>query len=263
MSKAAKFLTPLLLELGGKNPVIIDETADVDKAVRQTLFARTVNCGQMCVAPDYVLCHEDVMEEFVERISSKMNEWFHPESNGGDYDRSYVGKLVNRQQFERVVNMLRSTKGKVVCGGSYDEETLMVEPTVIVVDEYEDEGMKQETFGPLLWVKRVKGVEEAVEHINSREKSLSLYMFSSSSRNQQFVVNNTSSGGMQINGAIAYLGNPNLGFGGVGSSGMGAYHGDRTFYTFSHTKAVVQSLYEQRVLYPPRNGWKLKLIPYI
>merc|ERR1712061_5888 len=116
---------------------------------------------------------------------------------------------------------------------------------------------------PVLWVKSVKNVPEAVAYINTRPKSLSLYMFSENKKNQNYVVNNTSSGGMQINGAAGYIGNHNLGFGGVGASGMGSYHGKRTFYTFCHTKPVVRNLSEQKILYPPRDGWKLKLLNYM
>merc|ERR1719419_798377 len=134
--------------------------------------------------------------------------------------------------------MIEHSAGEVVVGGGHDAVTRRIEPTVVRVDSWDDAGMQQETFGPVLWVKSVQNVEEAVDFINGRPKSLSLYMFSEDRRNQDFVVNNTSSGGMQINAVVGYATHEGLPFGGVGASGMGAYHGQRTFDTFCHKKAV-------------------------
>lgn len=260
MGKAAKYLTPVILELGGKNPVIIDETADVEKASRQILNARTVNCGQMCISPDYVLCSEKKLDAFVAAAEKTAYKWFDKEEN---VDK-FVGKIVSKKQFDRVVGMIENTKGEILVGGKSDEETRRVEPTIIKVDDWDDFGMKEETFGPVLWIKSVKDVEEAVNYINTRPKSLSLYMFSENQKNMDFVVNNTSSGGMQINGAAGYIANPNLGFGGVGASGMGAYHGDKTFYSFCHMKPVVKNLGEASFLYIPRDtNFKMKLLNYM
>ena len=211
----------------------------------------------MCISPDYVLCHEDKLDALIDAVGKTANKWFETKE---DCDKC-VGKIVSKQQFERVTEMIKSTNGEIVFGGDYDESTRIVQPTVIVVKDWNDAGMKEETFGPVLWIKSVKDVQEAVEYINTREKSLSLYMFSEDTKNQSYVVNNTSAGGMQINGAASYIGNTNLGFGGVGASGMGQYHGDKTFEIFSHKKPVVKSLGEASILYPPRNKeWILKYL---
>ena len=244
----------ILLCHKGKNPTIVDETANIDKAVRQILCARTLNSGQMCISPDYILCHKSKMNEFLKKAKSTLLEWS---------KEKYVGRIVNEKQFERVASMLKNTDGEVIYGGNCNKETLEVEPTIIKVNDWYDYGMKQETFGPVLWVKEVNDIREAVMYINQRPKSLSLYMFSENRRNQDYVVNNTSAGGMQINGCAGYIGNPNIGFGGVGASGMGSYHGDQSFYTFCHAKPVVRNLAEVKLLYPPRDGWKLKLLSYL
>merc|ERR1712129_133307 len=161
--------------LGGKNPVIVDETANVYKAARQMLSSRTINCGQMCISPDYVLCHEDKMDEFVKAIKETATKWF---STKEDCDKC-VGKIVSSQQFDRVTKMIKATKGEIIFGGDFDEKTSYIQPTVIRVDDWEDYGMKQETFGPVLWIApAIKNVQQAVDYINTRDKSLSLYMFS-------------------------------------------------------------------------------------
>eukprot|EP01084_Bolivina_argentea_P132896 234514_1 len=257
MEKAAKNLTPVLLELGGKNPTIVDESANIEKTVRQVLCARTMNCGQMCISPDYVLCHKDKMNEFLEKAKLTLDIW------GKDSKHEYVGKIVSDKQFMRVIDMLKKTKGDIIYGGKYDKNSRRIEPTIVRVNDWNDYGMSQETFGPVLWVKEVNDVKEAVDYVNKQEKSLSLYMFSENRKNQDYVANNTSSGGMQINGAAGYISNPNVGFGGVGNSGIGQYHGAKTFHTFCHSKPVVRNLGEMKLIYPPRDGWKLKLVSYL
>ena len=261
MNKASKYLTPVLLELGGKNPTLIDETANIKKSARQIISARTVNCGQMCISPDYVLCHKDKINEFLEISKNIINEWYNNNNNNNDDD--YVGHIVNKKQFNRVIDMLNNTNGEIICGGNYNENTLKISPTIIKVNDYNDYGLKQETFGPILWVKEIDNIFEAVNYINNQPKPLSLYMFSENKLNQDYVVNNTSSGGMQINGAAGYIANENIGFGGVGNSGQGQYHGKKTFLSFCHTKPIVKSLSEQKIIYPPRDGWKLKLLNYM
>eukprot|EP01084_Bolivina_argentea_P018896 35152_1 len=258
MSKAAKFLTPVLLELGGKNPTIIDESANIDKAVTSILVFATANCGQTCFRPDYVLCHKDKINEFCEKSRKKLNEWFK------NYGNKYVGKIVNNKQFDRVIEMLKNTKGEIIHGGKYNKDKLQIDPTIIKVNNWNDCGMKQETFGPILWVKEVNDIVEAVNYVNNQEKPLSLYMFSENKANQNYVISNTSSGAMEINSALPYL-NPNVAFGGVGSSGTGAYGGNKTFYLFFHTKPVVKKLLDlvTTMLTPPRDGWKEKIMSYV
>merc|ERR1712129_421599 len=224
------------------------------------LSSRTINCGQMCISPDYVLCHEDKMDEFVKAIKETATKWF---STKEDCDKC-VGKIVSSQQFDRVTKMIKDTKGEIIFGGDFDEKTSYIQPTVIRVNDWEDYGMKEETFGPVLWIApAIKNVQQAVDYINTREKSLSLYMFSENAKNQSFVINNTSAGAVQVNGTSGYIANDNVGFGGVGASGMGQYHGDKTFEIFSHNKPVCKSIGENKTTYPPRQvniDWLLKYV---
>jgi len=160
--------------------------------------------------------------------------------------------------------MFESTKGTVVCGGQSDAKTRRFQPTIVRC-ELEDPGLEQETFGPILWVVPVESVQSAVEYINNRAKSLTLYLFSNDDFTKNYVIHNTSSGGMQVNGTIVYAGHGGLGFGGVGESGLGSYHGKYSFDTFTHKKPVVKSLLEMPVIYPPWHAasWKAKAMRWV
>ena len=207
-----------------------------------------------------MLCHENNMDKFIDESKKYINKWF--KMDGNEYlNDEHQGIIVNDKQFKRVTDMIKNTNGEVICGGNFDSKTRKVQPTLVKLNDYNDSSMEQETFGPVLWVLPIKNIEEAVNYINTRDKSLSLYMFSKNNKNIDYVVNNTSSGGTEINGVASYLGNHNLGFGGVGRSGMGSYHGDYTFFAFSHVKPVVKKLAEGSLFYPPRNTkFKMNLL---
>jgi len=181
----------------------------------------------------------------------------------GDFQKDDVqAKLINGKQFERVVGMLKTTKGKIIQGGHYDEKTNRFELTIVKCT-LDDPTIGMETFGPILWVVSVGSVKEAVEFINTKHRSLSLYLFSKNKQNQNFVSNNTSSGAVQINGVITYAAHGQAPFGGVGNSGMGSYHGLYSFKAFTHLKPVVKSLAEMPLLYPPYPEWKEKVFRFV
>ena len=242
---------------------VCGETANIERACNQILMGRTLSCGQVCVAPDYVLCHEDIIDQLEVTMTQKLRTWF-----GSGYNKDvhpYVGHIVNEVQYKKVTALIQQTKGDVVTGGSYDPVTRRVDPTIVRLDSFDDPGMEGETFGPVLWLKSVEDMYQAVSYINSRPKPLSLYVFSEDRQTQDYVVSNTSSGGAGINAVSSYLMNEKLPFAGVGDSGMGgSYHGKWSFSTFSHMKAVSKSLYEIDFMYPPRDKWlPFKLLRFL
>eukprot|EP00092_Neocalanus_flemingeri_P035637 GFUD01038800.1.p1 GENE.GFUD01038800.1~~GFUD01038800.1.p1 ORF type:complete len:510 (-),score=146.39 GFUD01038800.1:299-1828(-) len=257
---ANKHLTPVTLELGGKSPVYIDSSADLDITTRRLLWAKCINLGQTCIAPDYVLCSKEVEVKLVEKMRSLIGEWY-----GIDPQKSpNLCRIINNRNWDRLNNLLKSTKGKVEIGGDTDPNDLYIAPTVITGVEYDEPLMLDEIFGPILPIVSVNSVEEAVQFINKREKPLTLYVFSSDKAAQDAFKTSTSSGSMVVNDAVVHLSVETLPFGGVGASGMGGYHGKYTFTTFSHQKSVLvrdfgalgEYLGETR--YPPYQDWKIK-----
>jgi len=262
---ANKHLTPVTLELGGKSPVYIDSTANMEVTVKRLIWAKFINLGQTCIAPDYVLCSKEVEGKFVEMARSLIGDWY-----GNDPQKSpNLCRIVNKRHWSRLDNLLKTTKGKIVVGGEVDSDDLYIAPTIIT-DVSEDEPvMQDEIFGPILPIVTVNTVKEAVEFINKREKPLTLYVFSADKSTQEVFKTQTSSGSMVVNDAVVHLSVETLPFGGVGGSGMGAYHGRYTFTTFSHQKSVLvrdfnaigEYLGETR--YPPYHDWKVKRMGFL
>jgi len=257
---ANKHLTPVTLELGGKSPVYIDSTADMATAVRRLVWAKFINLGQTCIAPDYMLCSQEVQDKFVTVAGDLIREWY-----GQDPQASKdLCRIVNNRNYKRLEGALTATQGKVAVGGQTDESDLYIAPTIVTGVTAEDSLMKEEIFGPILPILTVKSRQEAVDFINSRDKPLSLYVFSTDKETQNDFKNNTSSGSMVINDAIVHLSVETLPFGGVGPSGMGGYHGKYTFETFSHRKSVLArdfsaiGEYLGETRYPPYQDWKIK-----
>lgn len=243
MEKASRYLTPVTLELGGKSPCVIDHTADLRVAARRLAFGKWVNCGQTCIAPDYVLIERSVHDAFMPLLKEEIQKMFYV--NGalsGDY-----GKIINEKHFERLQSLI--IPEKVVCGGGLLPESLQIEPTVMDGVEATDAVMQEEIFGPILPILVVDDMEEAKAFILEREKPLALYLFSEDRSVRQLFVHGVSFGGGCINDTIMHIATPYMPFGGVGNSGMGSYHGKRTFETFSHTKSVVVK----------PNGWDMPL----
>lgn len=248
---AANYLTPCTLELGGKSPTYIDSTADIEIATKRILWGKFSNCGQTCVAPDYVLCDKEVQEKFVKCVEKYLKSFFGENiKQSKDYAR-----IVNERHFLRICNLLKNQK--VALGGEMDAQELYIAPTVLVDVKPEDDVMNEEIFGPILPILNVIDAREAVKFINSREKPLALYVFTNDRKVQEYFLENTSSGGVCINDTVMHLTVAALPFGGVGSSGMGSYHGKKSFDIFVHKKSAMIRNFSligekaQEVRYPP------------
>jgi len=247
MEAAARSLTPVTLELGGKSPCIVDRTADIDVAARRIAWGKFLNAGQTCIAPDYVLVERSVENQLVESLKRAVGEFYGQDiASNRDYTR-----IVNRRHHERLSKLMAGHE--VAFGGNTDPERCYIEPTVLRNVSPNSPIMQDEIFGPILPVLAIDGVDEAIEFVNRREKPLALYLFSSDPATEEKVLAGTTSGGACINGTIMHIGNSAMPFGGVGPSGMGAYHGRFSFETFSHRKAVLRRgfRFDPRMMYPP------------
>ncbi|MEM6789488.1 MAG: aldehyde dehydrogenase family protein [Myxococcota bacterium] len=256
MAAAAKHLTPVTLELGGKSPTIVDSTADLDVAARRIVWAKFFNAGQTCVAPDYVLVDARVATPFVEKLRTTIQKFYGAQPQ---HSRDY-GRIVSDRHFERLVGFL--DQGEVVCGGDHDASTRFIAPTVLTGVSEHDRIMGEEIFGPVLPVLEVGSVVEAIDFVNERPKPLALYVFTRDEAVADRVLSETSSGGACVNDALTHLSVLDLPFGGVGESGMGAYHGKASFDTFTHHKSVLakSNLLDIAVRYPPYSDTKAKII---
>ena len=233
LSKAAVHLTPATLELGGKSPCIVDKSADLKLAARRIVFGKYLNCGQTCVAPDYILCEKSVKEKFLQFVQDEIKRQY-----GTDYKNNPLyGKMVNEKHFNRVVSLIDNNK--IYCGGDSDIASLKIEPTVLDHVSWDDAVMKEEIFGPIMPVLEFEDINQVIEIINSHDKPLALYIFAGDKKVIKKVTGRCAYGGGCINDTIIHLATSYMGFGGVGESGMGAYHGKTGFDTFSHYKSIV------------------------
>lgn len=251
---AAPNLTPVALELGGRNPAIVTKKADVKLAARRLLWAKTMNSGQVCISQNYTLVDKDVLDTFVAEMKTALKE-FYP--NGAKASEDY-GRMVNAPSFERVKKMLDGTTGKIVAGGMTDAEDKFIEPTVIVITDPEDSLMQDESFGPLMPILAVDNLDQAIHIANKTHATpLGVYSFGSKEENEK-VLASTRSGGATLNDAMFHGAMSTLEFGGVGDSGSGSYRGKASFDCFTHRRAIVQtpnwleSLIKAR--YPPFAG---------
>ena len=232
MRAAAENLTPVVLELGGKSPVIVDRTTNIEVAAKRIAWGKSLNAGQTCIAPDYLLIHREVKEAFVEAFKRAIIEL-----HGEDVQESkhYV-RMVSDKAFERVSGYLND--GTVRSGGKLDAKDRYIEPTLIDNVSLDSAVMREEIFGPVLPMIEIESVEQAVAFINEREKPLALYVFADK-RSAEYVIGHTSSGGACVNDVIMHIANEKMPFGGVGNSGMGRYHGRDSLYAFSHRRAMI------------------------
>ena len=256
MTRAARHLTPVTLELGGKSPCIVDSTARLDLAAKRLVFGKLLNCGQTCVAPDYLLIDRRVKTPFLAYVQRWITVMYgeNPLDNDG-----YV-RMVNRKHFDRVMGLI--DPAKVVFGGRGDPETLKIQPTVLDNVSPEDPVMQEEIFGPVLPVLTFGQIGEALDFVNARPRPLALYLFSQEKSTQERFLRRTSFGGGCINDTVIHLATSRMGFGGVGASGMGSYHGRDSFETFSHRKSVVKksTLLDLPVRYAPYSPGKDRLL---
>lgn len=254
---AAKHLTPVTLELGGKSPCIIDTDIDLDVTAKRVVWGKCVNAGQTCIAPDYILVNNKVKKQFLERVTHYIKEFYgDPNSKSNDLSR-----IISDRHFQRISRMLT---GDIVCGGATDATDRFIYPTVIdnVTDEHP--AMREEIFGPVMPVIGYDRFDEVIQRINRGEKPLALYLFSRNNELQQRIVKETSSGAVLINETVIHAGHAGLPFGGVGNSGTGAYNGRVGFEQFSHRKPVLRRsfLFDVAQKYPPFNGAKVGFIKF-
>jgi aldehyde dehydrogenase (NAD+) len=256
MTAAAKFLTPVTLELGGKSPCLVDKTANLDIAASRIAWGKFMNAGQTCIAPDYILADASIEEELVSKLKTAIEGFYgaDPKANPD------FGRIVNVRHHRRVAALLKDA-GDVYAGGEVDEDDRYVAPTILRNVDPGSAVMQEEIFGPILPVLKVADLDEAVRFVNGREKPLALYLFSEDRGAEDRVIGETSSGGVCVNGTIFHLANHNLPFGGVGPSGMGAYHGRSSFDTFSHQKSVLRraTFFDLKIMYPPYTEAKKKM----
>ncbi|MBR6807074.1 MAG: aldehyde dehydrogenase [Clostridia bacterium] len=255
---AAENLTPTVLELGGKSPCIVDETAKIPLAARRIVFGKFLNCGQTCVAPDYILCHESVKDELTANLKREITRQFgETPINNPDF-----GKIINEKHFDRLLFLIKWEK--VVCGGVYCREMLKIAPTVMTDVAWEDDVMSEEIFGPILPILTYKSAEEILSILHNKPNPLAMYVFSESPKMQKLLTTRLSFGGGCINDCVIHLATSEMPFGGVGESGMGSYHGKAGFDAFSHTKSIVdkKTFMDLGMRYQPYRGFYQKLIRF-
>ncbi|MDU5911632.1 MAG: aldehyde dehydrogenase [Staphylococcus epidermidis] len=254
---AARKLIPVTLELGGKSPVIVDDTANIKVASERISFGKFTNAGQTCVAPDYILVQRKVKNDLIKALKKTITEFY-----GENIEKSPdFGRIVNQQHFNRLNDLIQIHKDNVVFGGNSSKEDLYIEPTLLDNITNDNKIMKEEIFGPILPIITYDNFDEVLEIIQSKSKPLSLYLFSEDENMTHRVLEELSFGGGAINDTLMHLANPNLPFGGVGSSGIGQYHGKYSFDTFSHMKSYTfkSTRLESSLFFPPYKG-KFKYI---
>ena len=260
MEKASKHLTPVTLELGGKSPVIVDNTANLKISAKRIMWGKLINAGQTCVAPDYVLAHEDIYEEFINECINVVKEFY-----GQDIiNNKEFGRIINEKHMTRLSNILECDKDKIVFGGDIDFEKRYISPTILKDVTTDDKVMSEELFGPILPVLKYKNMEDLKYFISINKNPLAFYVFSEDENFSEDVINRFSFGGGCVNDTISHVASKYLPFGGIGASGMGNYHGKASFDTFTHTKAIVKknTKLDINLVFPPYKN-KINLIKKI
>jgi aldehyde dehydrogenase (NAD+) len=256
MRAAAEHLTPVTLELGGKSPCIVDRQTNLDVTASRIVWSKWMNAGQTCVAPDYILVEESFASELIQAIKLKIEAFYgqSPESSP-DY-----GRIINLHHFDRLVGYLE--KENVVYGGQLNRQKKYLSPTIVLAEKNQSSIMQEEIFGPILLIQTLKVRHDAIAVVNSKPKPLALYLYTNDPAFEDEVLQQTSSGSVGINDGMLFMANPNLPFGGVGKSGMGCYHGQTGFNTFSHIKTVMKRkfLFDVALRYPPFSRFKLSIL---
>lgn len=259
MAAAARHLTPVTLELGGKSPAIVLADADLAVTARRLAWGKSINAGQTCVAPDHVLVEAPLRDRLVEALTGALKRFHGP----NPLHSEDLGSIVNQAQYDRLTALLAGARqrGQVLHGGRCDPERRRIEPTLLAVDSADDPLMQEELFGPLLPIVSVAHLDEALSQVRQRPKPLALYLFTNDREAQRRTLETTSSGGVCFNDVVMQAGTSQLGFGGVGDSGMGRYHGEAGFLTFSHLRSVLRRPFwlDLPLRYPPYAG-KLELV---
>lgn len=257
MEKAAKNLTPVTLELGGKSPSIIDKTANIKLAAKRIAFGKFLNAGQTCVAPDYIYVHKDVKEKLINYLLFYIKEFYgNAPINHPDYP-----KMINERHYNRVLSLIEEEN--IVTGG-YGNDRMQIAPTILDNITPNSKIMSEEIFGPVLPILTFTSIKEVTSYVLSNPKPLALYLFTRSKKVEQYILKNISFGGGCINDTIVHLATHHMGFGGVGDSGMGSYHGKYSFDTFSHMKSILKksNRIDLPIRYYPVTNWKDKLVRF-
>lgn len=260
MEKASKHLTPVTLELGGKSPVIVDKTANLKVSAKRIMWGKLINAGQTCVAPDYVLAHEDIYEDLIKELQNVIIEFYGDDiRNNKDF-----GRIINERHFNRLNNIIQNDKDKIVFGGDVDFEQRYISPTLIKDADLNDMVMSEEIFGPILPITKYRNMEDIKYYISQNKNPLALYVFSEDKLFSEYIITRFSFGGGCINDTISHVASSHLPFGGVGASGMGSYHGKASFDTFTHTKSIVKksTKIDLNLVFPPYKN-KVNLIKKI
>jgi len=267
MEKAAKHLSTVTLELGGKSPTIVDETANLKDAAQKISWGKFMNCGQICLAPDYLLVQESVKDKLLAQVREISAKQFGG-SNGSVQSSKDYSRIVNKRHFHRLNSILEKTKSSgdtVFMGGETDEEAQFISPTVLTEVNGESPIMSEEIFGPILPVITYKDIKEATDFISERSKPLGLYIFSKKRKNIDFILENTSAGGTSINDTILHYMHLNLPFGGINTSGFGRTHGEAGFKAFSNERSVLKqaAISPMKLFYPPYTPRVKRLIKLV
>ena len=256
LAMAAENLTPVTLELGGKSPVIVHKDANIDLSAKRLTWVKYFNAGQTCVCPDYLLVHESIKDEFINKMKFYINEFF----GDNPVESENFGRIVNEKRFDILEGFLQ--EGTIVIGGQSDRSEKYISPTIIDGIDLDSKIMKEEIFGPILPVMTYENIKEVVGVIRKNRYPLSLYLFTKDSDIEEFIIENIEFGGGCINNGMVHLTNSKLPFGGVGNSGMGRYHGRDSFDTFSHKKSIIKTKDwpDPALKYPPYNDKKLNMV---
>lgn len=258
MRAASENLTPVSLELGGKCPCIVDESANIKIAAKRIVWGKLLNAGQTCVSVDYVAVHNSVKEKLIKCILKEIKSRYHDALNSNTYPR-----IINEHHYKRLLNLIKVEKN--IIGGRADEFSRKIEPTVLPEADFEDEIMKEEIFGPLLPIIEYDDIKKLIRTIKEREKPLACYVFTKYEKMARHIIKSISYGGGCVNDVVIQVSNHYMPFGGVGNSGIGSYHGKYGFDTFSHKKSVVwnETMFDLPIRYAPFNLLKFRMLKYI
>ena len=235
--KAAKYLTPVVLELGGKCPTIVHKDAQLNVAAKRIIWGKFLNSGQTCLAPDYLLVHQSIKEKFLLKLKETILSFYGEKP----IESVFLTRIINKNHFERLDALLKNVN--IIIGGEKDKEQLKISPTIVDEVSISSELMQEEIFGPILPIMYFNEIEESIEIINKLPKALSLYLFTTNEKIKEKVIKTTSSGSIGINDCLMQAANGNMPFGGVGQSGFGSYHHKYSFDTFSHQKSIMDKKY--------------------
>ncbi|MFI8709082.1 aldehyde dehydrogenase [Bacillus sp. NPDC077411] len=257
MEAAAKNLVPVTLELGGKGPAIVDETANLDIAAKRIVWGKFINAGQSCIAPDYVIAHKSVKVQLISKMKEVITSFY-----GSDVSKSNdYGRIVNEGQFDRLISILEQDQNHIIFGGKSSRSHLYIEPTLLEAKSWDDAAMKEEIFGPILPIMEYSDLDEVIHMINNHPKPLALYVFTENKNVEKQVLGRVSFGGGCVNDTMSHMANLHLPFGGVGSAGFGAYHGKHSFDAFTHHKSILKksSRIDLGLVFPPYRD-KIKIL---